>query len=113
MPRDSKKPAPDRRPLLFAGLVGLCLLVVLGYTLRALTLAPANAYLLKEELVARATEENPEVLATVKTLREQIAPIVELVRMHARSDVDEMARQLLLSAKSHGFPPDLEGRGMP
>jgi hypothetical protein len=33
-------PAPDRRPLIFAALVGICLVAVIGYTLRAMTLKP-------------------------------------------------------------------------
>jgi hypothetical protein len=39
--RSSLKPTPDRRPFIFAGLVGICLLAVIGYTLRAMTLKPA------------------------------------------------------------------------
>jgi hypothetical protein len=52
------QPAPDRRPLIFGALVGVCLLVVIGYTLRALTLSPAPQ-------PAADTPADPAVLASV------------------------------------------------
>ncbi len=58
MPRQPAKPAPDRRAPIFAALVGLCVLVVVGYTLRALNATQAPP-------PSADTPATPEVLAAV------------------------------------------------
>jgi len=53
-----KQPSPDRRPLIFGGLVAVCVLVVVAYAVRAMTVAPAPA-------PAADTPADASVLATV------------------------------------------------
>ena len=53
----------------------------------------------------------PAVTGLAARLLGALPAVLALPRDQARSD--EMARQLLLSAGSHGFAPDFEGRGMP
>jgi hypothetical protein len=62
----------------------------------ALKAAPTNSWLLKEKLLSQTRRKDVEALETLKTLRAQIEPILESVKVHARgSDVDEFARRLI------------------
>ena len=62
MPRTHRqppsRPAPDRRPLIFGGLVIVCVLIVVGYVVRAISTRPAP-------VPAADTPADPAVLAGV------------------------------------------------
>ncbi|HEY2250029.1 MAG TPA: hypothetical protein VGH74_03170, partial [Planctomycetaceae bacterium] len=70
----------------------------------ALKADPANAYLLKQQLVAQAEDKNVAVLETLKSLRTNIEPILPAVKQNTRADVDQIAVQLTQAVADEKWP---------
>src|SRR5262249_34374569 len=68
----------------------------------ALKAAPTNSYLLKEELVARASENDKRCVETVKALVAEVQPIAHLVKRHI--DLNDYSAQLIDAVESDKWP---------